>query len=101
MREFLSRIAEVIWPPTKSIRLSCCWALILGFLFSVALPLLFAVAGFKDAALLAIYPGLLPIIIATRGWFVGISPVGYWLMFSINTLVYGLIVFAGLQTCHR
>ncbi len=103
INEFPRRIAKTVWPPTKSIRLSLCWALLLGFVLSIALPLILAVTGFKDAALFAIYPGLFPIIVATGGWFAGISVVGYLLMFSINTLVYGLLVMVAFQTrrCFR
>ena len=43
--------------------------------------------------------GIVPIVWVTGGWFAGISPLGYVLMFSINTLVYGLVVFVGLRTC--
>ncbi len=83
----------------KSFRLLSCWALILGCVLSIALPVILAVTGFRYAALLAIYPGLLPIIVATRGWFAGISFGGYLLMFAINTLVYALPVMVAFRLC--
>ena len=97
--EFPRRIAKTVWPPTKSIRLSICWVLLFGFMLSIGLPLLLDVTGFKNAALFAIYPGLYPIIVATGGWFAGVSVVGYLLLFSINTLVYGLLVMVAFRMC--
>ena len=87
------------WPPTRSTKASLLWALILGFVLQIAVPYVLNALGAERAALLSIYPGLFPIVWVTGGWFAGISPLGYVLMFSINTLVYGLVVFVGLRTC--
>ena len=72
----MNAFIERLWPPTKSCKLSILWALIFGFVLQIALPVLLSVLGAKRAALFAIYPGLLPILWATGGWFAGIAPVG-------------------------
>jgi len=88
-----------LWPPSNSYKLSILWSLILGFVLQIAVPLAFIVLGFKEAVWIPVYPGLLPIIWITGGWFAGISPLGYVLMFSVNTVVYAIILFAGIRAC--
>jgi hypothetical protein len=90
---------EKCWPPTKTWKLSIVWAIGLGFILQIAIPGAFALLGAHRVALFAELPGLLPILWATGGWFASISPVGYVVMFSINTLAYGLLLFAGFRTC--
>ena len=92
-------ILKKLWPPTKNGKLSVLWALVFGFVLQLALPAVLIALGSKGAALLAIYPGLLPIIWATRGWFAGISPQGYVVMYIINTLVYGALLLIGFRLC--
>ena len=87
------------WPPTKSCRLSILWAFVLGAVLQIALPVVLAELGFNDAALFAIYPGLLPIIWATGGWFAGIAPLGYVILCGVNTVVYALLIFGALRAC--
>ncbi len=92
-------ILKKLWPPTKSCPLSICWAVVFGAILQLVLPAVLIALGSKGAALLAIYPGLLPIIWATRGWFVGISPEGYAVMCTINTLFYSGLLLAGFRLC--
>ena len=87
------------WPPTKSTKLSLVWAIFLAFPLQIALPFVLNALRAKSAALLSIYPGLLPIVWATGGWFAGITPAGYALMFGINTVVYSLFLLAGFKVC--
>lgn len=101
LRTIVTAFMNKLWPPTKTFRVSLLWALFCGFILSIAVPIVLAVVGFKDAALISIYPGLFPIIWATKGWFAGISPAGYLLMFFINTLVYGLPSLLAFRTCAR
>jgi hypothetical protein len=75
------------------------WAFGFGFVLQIALPSLLAMAGAQRAALFAMLPGLLPILWATGGWFASIAPMGYVLMFTVNTLVYALLLLAGFRTC--
>jgi hypothetical protein len=88
-----------LWPPTKSCRLSILWAFALGAVLQIAVPLVLAKLGLHHAMLFAIYPGLLPIIWATGGWFAGITPLGYVILCSVNTMVYVLLIFILLRTC--
>ena len=88
-----------IWPPTKNWRLSVLWSLGCGLILQIAVPSLLQILGAQRAALYAMLPGLWPILWATGGWFAGISPVGYLVLFSINTFVYALLLFAGFRTC--
>ena len=92
-------ILKKLGPPTKNGKLSVLWALVFGFVLQLALPAVLIALGFKGAALLAFYPGLLPIIWATRGWFAGICPQGYVVMYIINTLVYGALLLIGFRLC--
>ncbi len=87
------------WPPTKDCKLSVLWAVVFGFVLQFVLPVVLIALGSKGAALLAIYPGLLPILWATRGWFARISPEGYAVMYIINTLFYGALVLVGFRLC--
>jgi hypothetical protein len=95
----MNAFIEKLWPPTKSRKLSILWAFVVGFILQIALPVLLSALGAKRAALLAIYPGLLPILWATGGWFAGISPLGYVVMFSVNTVVYAALLLAGFRAC--
>jgi hypothetical protein len=70
-------------------------ALAIGFVLQIAIPML-ALVGLQRAAIWSILPGFYPILLATRGWFAGISPLGYVLMCSINTIAYGLLVLGVL-----
>jgi hypothetical protein len=45
------------------------------------------------------YPGLLPILWATGGWFAGITPLGYVILYSINTVSYAILMFAAFRLC--
>jgi|SRR3954469_12451800 hypothetical protein len=69
-------------------------SLLVGFVLQLLIPGVLSKLGYPRAALLSIWPGLLPILWATGGWFAGIAPAGYVVMFSINTIVYGLLVFS-------
>jgi hypothetical protein len=91
--------AERLWPPTKTWRLSILWSLGFGFVLQIALPSLLAVLGAQRAAWFAMLPGLLPILWATGGFFAGIAPLGYVLMYAINTIMYALLLVAGFRTC--
>ena len=95
----MTAFIERLWPPTKNRKLSILWALVLGFVLQMALPVLLGVLGAKRAALFAIYPGLLPILWATGGWFAGIAPLGYVIMSSVNTVFYGALLLAGFRAC--
>jgi hypothetical protein len=90
---------ERLWPPTKSRKLSILWAFVFGFVLQIALPLLLGALGAKRAALFAIYPGLMPILWATGGWFAGITALGYVLMFAVNTFVYAVLLLSGFRAC--
>ena len=87
------------WPPTKSCGLSILWSLIFGFLFQLALPRMLTMLGAKDAALWALLPGLWPILWATGGWFASIAPIGYVVMYSINTIFYAMILLTAFRSC--
>jgi hypothetical protein len=95
----MSIFIKKLWPPTKSFKLSFLWAFIFGFVLQIALPLLLGVLGAKRAAMFAILPGLWPILWATGGFFAGIAPLGYLVMFSVNTVVYALVLLTGFRTC--
>jgi hypothetical protein len=88
-----------IWPPTRNWKLSLLWSLVCGFLLQIAVPSLFAILGAPRAALFAMLPGLWPILWATGGWFAGITPFGYFVMYSINTLAWALLLLASFRTC--
>jgi hypothetical protein len=90
---------ETALRPTRSWGISALWALPIGIVLQWTIPLLFEFLGCKGCVLASIYPGLLPIIWATRGWFAGISPAGYVVMRSVNTLFYAALVFSGLRLC--
>jgi hypothetical protein len=87
------------WPPTKGVKLSIVWAVGFGFPLQIVLPFALNALGAKHAALLATLPGLLSILWATGGWFAGITPVGYAVMFCINTVVYSMFLLAGFRLC--
>ena|ERR1700680_3386936 len=91
--------ADRLWPPTKTLKVSILWALCLGFVLQLTLPSLLAILGAQRAAWIAMLPGLLPILWATGGFFAGIAPFGYALMYSVNTFVYALLLLAGFRTC--
>ena len=95
----MNSIFKKLWPPTKSRKLSVFWALVFGFVLQLALPVVLIALGSKGAAILAIYPGLLPILWTTRGWFARISPQGYAVMYIINTLFYGTLLLVGFRLC--
>jgi hypothetical protein len=95
----MGALAEKYWPPTKSYRLSVAWSFIFGSVLQIALPLLLFALGAKQVALVAILPGLLPLTWVTRGWFAGIAPLGYALMFGINTIVYAIFLLAAFRIC--
>jgi hypothetical protein len=95
----MSAVLEKIWPPTRTWRRSILWSLSCGFVLQIAVPTILALLGAQRAALFAMLPGLWPILWATGGWFAGISPLGYLLMYSINTLAYAVLLLAGFRTC--
>jgi hypothetical protein len=95
----MNAFIERLWPPTKSRKLSILWALVFGFVLQIAVPVLLSGLGAKRAALLAELPGLLPILWATGGWFAGIAPLGYVLIFSVNTVVYATIFLGTFRAC--
>jgi len=72
---------------------------LLGFVLQILVPAVLTKMGFKKAALLSIYPGLLPILWATGGWFASVAPSGIAVMMTINTLVYGFLIFVGSKFC--
>jgi hypothetical protein len=74
-------------------------SLSLGFVLQILVPAVLTKMGFKNAGLLSIYPGLLPILWATRGWFASLAPGGIAVM--MTTLVYGFLIFAGSKFCMR
>jgi len=87
------------WPPPKTRGLSIFWSVIFGFAFQLVLPALLAPLAGQRAALFAMLPGLWPILWATGGWFSSIAPMGYVVIYSVNTVVYGMIFMAGFRTC--
>jgi hypothetical protein len=89
---------EKVWPPTKTWRRSILWAFGFGFVLQIALPSLLAMAGAQRAAWLAMLPGLWPILWATGGWFSSIAPMGYVVIYSVNTVFYGMIFMMGFRT---
>ena len=86
----MSAFVNKVWPPTENWKLSVLWALAFGLVLSIGVPIVLAATPFRQYAWLALFPGLYPIIWATGGWFVGITPLGYVLMLSINDLAYAL-----------
>ena len=72
----------------RSRGVSILWSLVFGLAIQFLLPVSLALLGSPKAALLAMYPGLLPIIWATGGWFAGITPLGYVILYTINTVAY-------------
>jgi hypothetical protein len=52
-----------------------------------AIPLTLSRLGFENAAIYSVYPGFYPILWSTGGWFAGIAPLGYIIMYSINRMV--------------
>ena len=74
---------------------------VIALVLETIVPFALAKLGFERAALLSIWPGLLPIAWATGGFFAGITPFGYLLMYSINTLVYGAPIFLVILCCDR
>jgi hypothetical protein len=95
----MNTFTERPWPPTKSRKLSVLWALLFGFVLQIALPLFLVALGVKRLALFAMYPGFLPIIWSTHGWFAGISSLGYVLVFTVNTLGYAILLLSGFRAC--
>src|SRR5579864_2819566 len=95
----MSGVLAKIWPPTSTWKVSTLWSIGCGFILQVAVPSMLQILGAHRAALYAMLPGLWPILWATGGWFARISPVGYLVLFSINTLVYALLLFLGLRVC--
>jgi len=95
----MSVILEKAWPPTKTWRRSILWALGCGFILQIVVPSLLQILGAQRAALFAMLPGLWPILWATGGWFASIAPMGYVVMFTINTLAYGGLLLIGFRTC--
>jgi len=90
----VSGVFAKVWPPARNWKLSILWSLACGFILQMAVPSLLQILGAHRAALYAMLPGLWPILWATGGWFAGISPEGYLILFSINTLVYAFLLFA-------
>ena|SRR5690349_3909721 len=90
---------EKFWPPTKTYTISALWAFVFGFFLQIALPLSLNMIGATRVALFAMLPGLLPILWATGGWFAGIAPLGYVVMYSINTVVYASLLLVGIRGC--
>jgi hypothetical protein len=82
-----------MWPPYRTVGASLLWAVVVGFICQLTVPMVLASAGLERAALYSIWPGLLPIVWTTRGWFAGITPLGYVMMISINTVIYALPFF--------
>jgi hypothetical protein len=92
------------WSPVVSVRGSVVWATVVGFVLQLLVPPVLAMYGFQNAAIWSLMPGLYPIIWLTGGWFEALTPLGYLLMLSINTLVYGYpfsILFRGLRNRRR
>lgn len=81
---------------TASWRRVVLCALVLGFVLQIAIPMMLVLVGLQRAAIWSILLGFYPILRATRGWFAGITPLGYVLMCSINTIAYGLLVLGVL-----
>jgi len=84
----------------------CVWklmgvAVLAAVVLETVLPMMLGKLGFERAAILSIWPGLLPIAWPTGGFFAGITPVGYLLMYSINTVVYGVPIFLLLFCCNK
>jgi len=95
MRDYVARY----WPPTKTRGLSIYWSVILGFVFQLVSPAFLAAVGAQRAALFAMLPGLWPILWATGGWFSSIAPMGYIVMYSVNTVFFGMVFLAAFRTC--
>jgi hypothetical protein len=95
----MSTFRDSLWPPTKTWRRSILWSVVFGFLVQLFLPAILVGLGGQRAAWFALLPGLLPILLATGGFFAGITWLGYVLMYTVNTIVYALLLFAGFRTC--
>lgn len=68
--------------------------LALGFLLQLAIPVSLSKLGFADATLWAIWPGLLPVLWLTGGWFAGLGPGGLAILIVVNTIVYASLCMA-------
>ena len=77
----------------------CGWALAIGALFSLPIPWLLGLVGLAELGMFMLWPGLLPIVWATGGWFARLSVEGIAVMTGTNMLVYSAIAFASLQIC--
>jgi hypothetical protein len=98
MNTDMSELLENIWPPTKTWKRSILWALGFGFFLQIAVPTLLALFGANHAAFYSSIVGFWPMMWATgRGWNSSITPLGYLLMFSINTLAYGTLLLIGVR----
>jgi hypothetical protein len=92
-------LLATVWPPTGSRGASVLWAFLFGFVLQLIVPASLALLGFPKGALLAMYPGFLLILWATGGWFARISPLGYLILDSINTVAYARLVYVTFRFC--
>jgi hypothetical protein len=86
------------WPPINTWRQSALWALVIGFVLQFAVPTFLAGIGAQHSAFYSSILGFWPMMYATgRGWNSSVTPLGYLLMFGINTLAYGIVSLIGLR----
>ena len=71
------------WSPNSTVGASLLWAAGLGFVLQIAIPFALSRLGFNRAALFSIWPGLLPIVRLTGGFFAGLTPIGYVMLFGM------------------
>jgi hypothetical protein len=94
----MSGLLENVWPPTKSWKRSILWALVFAFFLQIAVPTLLALIGANHAAFYSSIVGFWPMMWATgRGWNSSVTLLGYLVMFSINTLAYGILMMIGIR----
>jgi hypothetical protein len=93
------KLFATAWPPTRSCGVSVVWALLIGFVLQLLVPAVFVALGSSNGALFAMYPGLLPILWATRGWFESLTLMGVVVLCGINTVSYAILTFVAIRLC--
>jgi len=76
-------------------------AVLAALVLETVTPLVLSRLGFQNAAVYSIFPGFYPILWATHGYLQEIAPLGYVIMYSINTIVYGVPIYCLLACCYR
>jgi hypothetical protein len=95
----MSGFFKKIWPPTETWRRSILWSLGGGFVLQIAVPEFLGMIGAGHAGFYSVILGFWPAMMATRsGWDSSLSPLGYLIMFVINTIAYGIVVLIGMRS---